>query len=222
MISAGNDIIDLQLINAERTITPRFYKKFITNTEAALYDSLPQQPAPILFEHFIWLLWSIKESVYKLMQRHDPTLIFSPVKIVVEKLYFPLTSFNRVLPSEAKFTGFNEQQTYNGTIICNNEKYYSRSVINHLYITTIANNHAKFQNVYWGTKYIQHTEPANQSKTVREFALKQLACTLKTNDLQLNKTSQGCPVLLNGLQETELPVSLAHHGHYVAYSFLHK
>jgi hypothetical protein len=38
-------------------------------------------------------------------------------------------------------------------------------------------------------------------------------------DLQVGKDADGCPVVLSGGQPIDLPVSLAHHDHYIAWSF---
>ena len=81
MISAGNDIVALNVIDIQRTQSPAFYAKFITPTEFELYN-----PNEITLINFVWLLWSAKESAYKYLKRINSELIFAPIKIKVVSL----------------------------------------------------------------------------------------------------------------------------------------
>ena len=72
MISTGNDIVALKAINVARTKQQNFYSKIITVSEKALYDE--HFSGRLLFEHFVWLAWSVKESVFKYLQRINPDL----------------------------------------------------------------------------------------------------------------------------------------------------
>ena len=67
MISTGNDIVALGLINKQRTCEPRFYSKILSASEQALYHQSEFTALP--FEHYVWLLWSVKESTYKFLKR---------------------------------------------------------------------------------------------------------------------------------------------------------
>jgi len=217
IISAGNDIVDLQTIDPARTIDPRFYSKFITGPETKLH-SLPQL-ADMPFAYFVWLLWSVKESVYKFKQRHNPGLVFSPSKIVIEHISLTLNMAGATNgPIEGQ--GFDEWFCYSGTITFNRHTFYSRSIINSSFIVTVANNSENFGNMYWGVKPIGNSSPGYQSMAVREFILKKLGPVLEANHLNIIKNPSGCPVLYDGSVETIVPVSLAHHGQYVAYAFL--
>lgn len=216
IISAGNDIVDLQAIDTERTREPRFYSKFITGPETQL-PSLPQLAA-MPTEYFAWLLWSVKESVYKFEQRHNPGLVFSPSKIVVEHIT-PALSMACATTGPIEGQGFDEQPCYNSIIAFNQNKFYSRSIITSGFIVTVVNNSDNFENMYWGVKPIEDSSPAYQSIQVREFILKKLGTFFEFNQLNIVKMPSGCPILHDGLTETSIPVSLAHHGHYVAYAF---
>ncbi|WDF77971.1 4'-phosphopantetheinyl transferase superfamily protein [Mucilaginibacter sp. KACC 22773] len=217
-ISAGNDIVDLQAIDTARTSDPRFYSKFITGPEIEL-RSLPEL-AGMPTEHFVWLLWSVKESVYKFEQRHNPDLVFSPSKIIVGHINPPLSTACADVACEAiEGEGFDMQLCYNSTIAFNGHTFYSRSIITNCYIVTVVNNSDNFGNMYWGVKPIDNSSPAYQSIQVRGFILKKLGPIFETGHLNIIKTPLGCPILYNGLTETTIPVSLAHHGRYVAYAF---
>jgi phosphopantetheinyl transferase (holo-ACP synthase) len=218
IISAGNDIVDLGTINATRTKDPRFYTKFITGAETALHN----QPhlADMPFEYFVWMLWSVKESVYKFIQRHHPSLVFSPSKITVEQIELHREgSIPAITQPQIEAKGFDWLTTYNSIIAFGADTFYSRSIINSNYIATVVNNSDHLENIYWGIKHINQSEPEYQSKSVRQFLLKKLAFVFDTDDLHIIKNSSGCPVLFNGDSRVDIPVSLAHHGHYVAYAF---
>jgi len=218
IISAGNDIIDLKEINAGRTKEERFYKKFITGPETLLYSQ--PQLAGIPFECFVWMLWSIKESVYKFMQRHNPGLIFSPSKIQVEEISNPVGFINSPDISPAfEAQGFNHINTYNGIISAGADSFYSRSVIGTDYIFSVINNTMAFNHIYWGIKLIAPGDASHQSATVREFLLAKVGAVLGADHLHLHKNAGGCPVLFAGESEINVPVSLTHHGRYVAYAF---
>src|ERR1700740_2467205 len=94
MISAGNDVVSLAAIDITRTNQHKFYSKILSDSEIPLYNEFSLAQIP--FEHFVWLLWSIKESAYKFLQRNNPGLIFTPVKFVVNDLQ---TIFNKRAPA---------------------------------------------------------------------------------------------------------------------------
>ena len=71
------------MIDPGRSQFPGFYAKILAPSEAALH-----QP-PLSFPVFLWTLWSIKESVYKFVRRHEPDLTFGPTKIVAE-IFLPI------------------------------------------------------------------------------------------------------------------------------------
>ncbi|QEC76737.1 4'-phosphopantetheinyl transferase family protein [Mucilaginibacter ginsenosidivorax] len=217
IISAGNDIVDLQAIDTKRTSEPRFYTKFITGPETQLHSQPQLAGMPI--ECFVWLLWSVKESVYKFAQRHNPDLVFSPSKIVVEHIASTL-SIARTTKGPIEFQGFDDQSCYNSTIAFNQHTFYSRSVITSGFIVTVVNNSDNFEKIYWGVKPIDNSNPAYQSIKVREFILKKLGTFFESDQLNIIKSPSGCPILCDGLNEITVPVSLAHHGQYVAYAFL--
>lgn len=196
--STGNDIVALSATNRERTTRPRFYSRILDAGEQALYDQ--QALAGLPFENYVWLLWSIKESVYKYKQRTDPGLVFSPTKIPVRKL------------SPPSGDGF-----YTATI---GDTLYSRSIVRGDIITTVVSGDENFANTRWGFGPIGHSGYAHQSSSVRESIIGQLNPLLSRDCLQIGKSSDGCPIVLDGEQQLNIPVSLAHHDRWIAWSFL--
>ena len=81
MTSTGNDIVALAATDPDRTSRYRFYSRILTRSEL---DHVAGTALP--FSTFVWLLWSIKESVYKYVSRSNPRLGFAPLKIPVGQL----------------------------------------------------------------------------------------------------------------------------------------
>jgi phosphopantetheinyl transferase (holo-ACP synthase) len=202
MISTGNDIVALQTTKPEKTNLPRFYSRILTIDEKNLYDRLV---CPHLaFDHYIWLCWSIKESTYKFNKRKSPDLVFAPLKITISEL----------LPPAPAADGY-----YRCRVSFGKETLFSRSLFRDGVIVTVVSEDEQFSNTHWGFQPIGSSAYADQSSSVRTFALQHLSAALSRNDLQLQKDQNGCPIVLAGQQRLNIPLSLAHHDTYVAWSF---
>ncbi|MGN6178378.1 MAG: 4'-phosphopantetheinyl transferase superfamily protein, partial [Mucilaginibacter sp.] len=81
-------MVDLWSIDKTRTNEPRFYSKIISAQEKELYRLSPDLHLP--FDVFVWLAWSVKESVYKFLKRIEgenaPLLVFAPTKICLQEI----------------------------------------------------------------------------------------------------------------------------------------
>ncbi len=215
MLSTGNDIVSLNAINVTCTKQPNFYSKILTPTETALYKQ--SRFANIPFEVFVWLLWSIKESAFKFLQRIDADILFTPVKFVVSDVQIPfgftLSGFEAI-----KLTGigFNGIPTIRSTVKFGDHILYSSSLIYQEFISTVVNGAEDFSRTHWGIKWIDSDDTEIQSAEVRAF----LIDNLKDNiSISIGKNPLGIPVLLKNNQELTIPVSLSHHEYYIAYSF---
>lgn len=207
MISAGNDIVALNVIDVQRTQSPAFYSKFITPTEFELYKS-----TKLSLVHFVWLLWSVKESAYKYLKRSDAGLVFSPSKLIVQQI---------ITYTGDEIGQFNSSEEtgifYCGIIAHNSYELPYKSTIADEFIATCIND----GNVHWGVQKIESEAYESQSKTIRQFASAYLteAALFKSNNLRFEKHSAGYPVLFDDDKRTDIAVSFAHHGCYVSYSF---
>ena len=77
----GNDVVDLVLAQKESNWKRKgFLNKVFTPFEQELIQQAPNQ------EEMVWMLWSIKESVYKAYQRIKYNEGFYPTKIKVLKI----------------------------------------------------------------------------------------------------------------------------------------
>ena len=213
MISSGNDIIALKAINIDRTKQQNFYSKIITAPEKALFNEHFSDRLP--FEHFVWLAWSIKESVFKYLQRINPDLIFSPSKIIINGLAAPVPEGS----FDFEGRGFDDKNVYKGVINFSSHTFYSMTIITDDFIFSVVNHTNNFEKVMWGIKKINSTDADDQSKAVRALALSSLNKLFPNSDLEIDKNRYSCPIILKDGVEIPIPISLAHHDHWLGYSF---
>jgi phosphopantetheinyl transferase (holo-ACP synthase) len=215
MKSTGNDIVALRATNPRRTGSVRFFSRILAAGELSLFS---QQAFPDLpFDHYVWLLWSIKESVYKYEQRIRPGLAFAPLKITVDKLLPPRGDVPRprknVLPP-------NNDEFYKAIVVSDARTLYSRSIIRDGMIASVVSEDENFEHTRWGVTSIEHSTYADQSASVRALAIGELNTVLSRNNLRIEKNRFGVPVIRDEEEVLDIPLSLAHHGHYVAWSYL--
>ncbi|MFI5157822.1 MAG: 4'-phosphopantetheinyl transferase superfamily protein [Sphingobacteriales bacterium] len=214
MLSTGNDIVSVNAINVTRTKQPNFYSKILTPTETALHGD--ERFATIPFEIFVWLLWSIKESAFKFLQRIDGDILFTPVKFEVSEIHVPigfrLLNFDR---AELTGTGFGGLNAIRSTVKLGDDILYSNSLIFKEFVVSVVNSTQDFTKTYWGIRRIDSNDSKFQSVEVRTF----LVDNIPEKDVVINKDSQGIPVLTKDDEVSSTPISLSHHEYYVAYSF---
>ncbi|WP_461451705.1 4'-phosphopantetheinyl transferase family protein [Mucilaginibacter sp.] len=217
MLSAGNDIVSLKGIDIARTKQYNFYSKILTPTETALHSQPCFSATP--FEVFVWLLWSIKESLFKFLQRIKPDVLFTPVKFEVKEIHAPeaftINNFNQTL---LKGIGFDQFTTITSVIKFENSTCYSKSIIYNELIATVVNADENFNNTHWGIKQIDSTDTEIQSAEVRKFAIASLQQALGDKRVTISKNKHNVPVALQN-QAKAIPVSLSHHENWVGYSF---
>ena len=216
MISTGNDIISLNFTDKVRTNDPKFYRRILADSEGCLYNlKFPHLP----FEIFVWLFWSVKESAYKYLQRLTPELVFSPKKFDVTSLQLPegyeITSFEL---NQMERTGFPDK-SIKGTVNYGTHRLHFRSVVKKEFIMSVVNGNENFDNIFWGIKSIEKSDPEHQSKAVRELVMNRFKSSYRTNNIAINKNKHGFPVIAERNKEIPIPVSLSHHYHLVAYSY---
>src|SRR3569833_2758935 len=170
MTSAGNDVVSLAAIDITRTNQHKFYSKILSDSEIPLYNEFSLAQIP--FEVFVWLLWSIKESAYKFLQRSNPGLIFTPVKFLVTNLLLPrnysASDFNS---SAIEGAGFKSISTIPSTLTFAENKLSARSILHNEFIHTTINFCDDFEIVLCGIKKIDSDKSDIQSAEVREFLL---------------------------------------------------
>ncbi|HET6254194.1 MAG TPA: 4'-phosphopantetheinyl transferase superfamily protein [Puia sp.] len=191
-MSTGNDIVALAVTDPARTSRYRFYSRIVSRSELeGLGSALP-------FPTFIWLLWSVKESAYKYISRSNPRLVFAPLKIPVSSLEL-------------------REDYYEGMIQLEHIVLYSRSYVTSETIMTVVSDEKEFTNTRWGSHVIGDADYANQSASVREHALESLSTVAP--GLRIVKAPDGPPEVWDGGRILDIPISLAHHERYVAWSY---
>jgi len=216
MKSAGNDIVALQFIDAPRTREFRFYSKILSSSEKSLYER--HQLANLPFENFVWLLWSIKESVYKYLKRNFPNLLFSPTKFCIQDIEISTVTLTEDFAFSLSGKFGRCEEFYCGKIIFGTHILYFRSQITADWIASVVNDDQSFRNVCWGINSIKDASYCHQSEAVRALLLVNLRRYFNGN-LEIAKHSSGYPVVLNDKEDLKIPVSLSHDGYFIAYSF---
>jgi phosphopantetheinyl transferase (holo-ACP synthase) len=211
-MSTGNDIIALQLINPERTKQKKFYSKILCKQEVELYNN--NCADVLLFENFVWLAWSIKESVFKFQKRIFEKLVFPPTKIIISKIKLPSQILLNFTDSKEGIS-FNNKECFCCEVNFYSTTFYTKSFLCNDLIFTVANNADDFTNVRWGIKNIHINTYDEQTKAVRIFALNMLTKNFSNEDFSIEKSASGYPFLP---QQKNIPLSFTHHGNFVAYS----
>jgi hypothetical protein len=116
--------------------------------------------------------------------------------------------------------GFDLDKTINCLVKFREQTFYSCTYLFKNLISTAVNNQNEFSNIYWGIKRILSNFPDDQSAAVRQFTLNRISNLLPGPAFELLKNSTGCPTLSSAQAGLNIPVSLAHHGCFVGYSFI--
>jgi len=112
----GNDIVDLeQAAKDSNWMRKGYLDKLFTEGEQFLIKTA--EDANLM----VWLLWSMKESAYKINSRQTKLRSFAPVKLVCNDLIL-------------------HNQTAKGLVEYDDELYYTSSEFNQDYIHTIASD----------------------------------------------------------------------------------
>ena len=189
----GNDIIDLNLAATQSKWRRKgFLNKIFT-----------QQEQNIIFNSkvsflMVWLLWSIKESAYKVyVQQHD-------------ERFFKPSKFHCELISKAE-----------AIVSVNNDKYYTRSQIddNYIYTTATLKNTKKTTNSCFKIRNASYVNQHNECYKRLKLAVSKKLC-LPIYMIKIKKNSLGVPKLHINNKQLEVSFSLTHHCNYCAYSIL--
>lgn len=110
----GNDIVDLAQAEKDSNWKRAGYlEKLFTKEEQFLISSDIHQ------ECMVWLLWTMKESAYKISSARSKLREFAPVKLSCNNLII-------------------YDNTATGNVTYNDQLYFTRSTIEKIYIHTIA------------------------------------------------------------------------------------
>lgn len=193
----GNDIVDLDLADKDAYKRERFLEKVLTASEQLLL-SQTKDPGT-----FLWVLWSMKESAYKLHFRKHLTRALNPIRFTC---FF---DGDYELEPEGRFKGRVEvgdgvYQT--NTILCKDYVH-----------TTAIDDCEDFR--------IQSEEvSAGSANEVREKTIDALvrymgaASDLKSDKIEFKKDANGLPFLTDACKGIFKPCTISHHGRFGAYA----
>lgn len=190
MQSVGNDIVDLSLIDTDRSKQARFYSKILADSELALYQSLV---SALPFERYVWLCWTIKEAAYKYSKRLHPELLFSPPRTVIEGFAVDESS-----PSVLRG-------------VCSNglEMVHFRSIQTSYYIHTIVGCSEDFERIVADVFEVDvDNAPAQTHARLLDYAKQHYP----HSEVGVVKDGDNIPSLV--IDQQAYPVSISHHGRY--------
>lgn len=189
----GNDIVDLKFASSSPNWRrERFIDKVFSAKEQKIISdsSDPFQT--------IWLLWSMKESAYKIYVRQHSKNFFAPIKLKCNLL-----------------------SSTDGIVEIFNETYKTNTTIDKNYIYTLAFKDFS-KNIISDCFKLENTAYSNQHNTSYQNLLYAIAevINVSATSLMIKKDKNGVPNLFQNNQAQIMPFSVTHHGNYGAYAIL--
>ena len=189
----GNDIVDLKLANAGLgSRLQRFMDKVFHPDEQLLIRNAKNS------HQMLWLLWSMKESAYKIQMQYLVNRYFDPKALRCE-----LTD------------------DFSGTVTADATIYNTNSILTAEYIYTTGCTQVDARLV---TNYLKldSTSYSNQHNQVHQSLLSHYAnyYHLRLDDLSISKNEACIPHVFYKGNERPTPISLTHHGGYIGYAFI--
>lgn len=187
MIFFGNDIVDLRDEDAtEPSENIRFLKRVLNESEIH-YVFDSKNPKETL-----WTLWSLKESAYKALKRKYLDLQFIPKD-------FSVNSKTLVVDWRARDCLYSVVERQRGEFIASYCSTTQNGVVYHKY-----------------EDYNFHEVKITPSAAVREFAKKKISEFWNISPEYLKIEVELYPEIINLRTQKKLPLSMSHHGRYVA------
>ncbi|MDH5721532.1 MAG: 4'-phosphopantetheinyl transferase superfamily protein [Spirochaetia bacterium] len=191
MISIGNDIVDLKDNDSDLiTYHNRFFSRVLADEE---YRFLIDNRSNKIEKKMFWTVWAIKEAAYKAIKRIDDKAIFQPKKYIVSE------NFNHVKYQDKKLQciyDINEEFIH---VICMNENIKQMKEEN---------------KIRYFTEFID--EKKSPGLNVRDRIKDELKAFYNLDIDLLFKNR----VPFYELKNQKYPVSISHHGRYIAAAFL--
>ncbi len=188
----GNDIVDIKKARSEGSWKQaRFIKKIFAESER---PQIISTGSPFLN---IWRMWSMKESVYKVIVQSGEERFLNPQKLICT---------------------FEDEK--NGFVTYNGKNYATQTLRTSNYIYSSHTKDAAQSEVI--NEILHVKDPNEQSKMTRLALFQRVANMLEypLKKLSVQKNKQGVPKLYHSNEPLSLQFSLTHHGNYGAYSLL--
>ncbi|MBI2269140.1 MAG: 4'-phosphopantetheinyl transferase superfamily protein [Bacteroidetes bacterium] len=209
----GNDIVDMEDgRNLNRSGQKRFLDKLFTPSEQQLIS------ASDMPDHMIWVLWSIKESAYKVVNRSTGIRSYVPLsyKVQLSSALLKSKMINRENSSGVKFL--------DSSISALGFKLFAKTLVTRNFIYSHASSEFSYlKHVKWNIEKTTATKPEQQSHTIRESAKKHIAQTQRIEMSEISiSNDEGRPpcVQINHKSINKIDLSFTHDGPYLAYSYI--
>lgn len=189
----GNDIVDLALAGQESNWRRRGFlaKVFTAHEQHLIHEAIdPNQ--------MVWLLWSMKESAYKVAIRITANRVFAPTKLACR-----ITELTNT--------------TCTGTVDCD-KIFETKSVLTPDYISSTAFSTGIAPSFTGLVVFFRDSTYQTQHRVIRE-RIKQYSSRLfavPEQAIHIQKDKAGIPELRVG-NLTGLPLSISHHGRFGAF-----
>ena len=189
----GNDVVDLKIALIESNWQRKgFLEKVFTIEE---HDLILRSTNSF---QMVWLLWSMKESAYKVHVQQYGGRFFAPKK------------FQCTLSSNTT-----------GIVKINDNQYFTIAILNTNYIATTAtlndDNSQLIDNFHLKVNEYNYQHTTCYSILKRTVANKM---SLPIEELSIIKNSSGIPFLFFQGREQPISFSISHHGNYGGYAIL--
>ncbi|NAS30600.1 4'-phosphopantetheinyl transferase superfamily protein [Flavobacteriaceae bacterium R38] len=179
----GNDIIDLKQAARESNWRRRGYldKIYTDEEQQEIYSSINP-------EKHLWILWSIKEAAYKIVNRHTGKRFYNPKKLISKLIH---TDGNVV----------------EGQVFYEESCFLTHSEITDSYVHTVA--------VEKDTCHLNCTISSIDliSSSSTNDLIKRV---FKSSEFQIYKDENLIPFLSKENSNAKIPVSVSHHGEYIS------
>ncbi len=191
----GNDVVDLQVAQQESNWQrPGFMEKIFTEEEQRFVSEAPDRHVAV------WLLWSMKESAYKIIARRDKKRFFAPKKF------------------RASVTGSMtlDSQYASGCVTFEGRTFFTKSTLTANYIHTIAQSDMRQQAFISNCIYVKENNYAIQHHTTQHRLFEKYAASVQVSvrGLEIQKDANKVPHLYCADKKQMVAVSTSHHGHY--------
>ena len=193
----GNDIVDLCLADKDAWKRPRYLDKVCTPSEQLLL-SHTEDPGTLF-----WVLWSMKESAYKLHFRKYLTRALNPIRFTC---FFDC---DYDLGPEGRFRG---------RVEVSDEVYQTNTILCKDFVHTTAIDGSE-------DIRIQSEEVSvGSANEVREKTIDALVRSmdatsdLRSDKIEFSKDTNGLPFLTDACKGIFNPCSISHHGRFGAYA----
>jgi phosphopantetheinyl transferase len=193
----GNDIVDLTFAKKESNWKrPRFLNKVFSSKEQKLIAKTSQS------DQMVWLLWSMKESAYKLHVQLFGKRFFAPKKFA------------------CSISNFSEKECI-GKVESIGFECFTYSEISDQFIHTIAKSE-KLQDCFSQIFSIEKSNYKTQHSEIYRKTITHFANLLgtETDGISIKKNDTGIPFLYTKNQKEKLALSLTHHGNFGAFAIL--